>query len=345
MTGIAILSPGHPRVPGGVTDHTSRLVEHWSEGHDVVVASDTSERPDQVVAGWSAKGVTSALIQYVPFLYGRRGLSRFPERIAAACGRAGIRVTLFVHEPWVPLTRAQWLVTGPLQRIQLHRLMRHAVAAATAVPAWRELVEPKAELIYVGSTLGERPPSPGGRGAGGEVTAPVVFSPFAAGLDWKWIVAAANAIGAPRGLVVLGASESEAAAHSTVSEHMEPGWDWRGRLPAEVTLALLARARLVLSPFIDGLTGRRTSACAALSTGSRVLSSSGHLFDPFFRGAAEIADTAPGFAERATRLWATPDTPAERAQRVGWYDQHLHPRLLDARLLSIVTGASAVPAA
>jgi hypothetical protein len=39
-----------------------------------------------------------------------------------------------------------------------------------------------------------------------------------------------------------------------------------------------------------------------------------------------------------------PDTPAERSQRTAWYDQHLHPRLLDARLLAIVTGAP-VPSA
>ncbi len=315
------------------------------------VASNLRDPPNDVAEEWSANGVAAALIQYVPFLYGRRGLSRYPERIAAASRRAGIRVTVFVHEPWVPLTRPRWLVLGPLQRLQLHRLMRLVDGAATAVPAWQSLVSPRPDLIYVGSTS---PPAPflGGRGVStspltplpkgrgellDQLTAPVVFSPFAAGLNWEWIVRAVRAIGAPGGLVVLGATEEEARQHP-IGRWFEPGWDWRGRLPSAEIVPLLARARLVLAPFVDGVTGRRTSVCAALGTGARTLTSTGHLFDPFFRQGLDVAATGTEFAERAAALWAAPDPPAERARRLEWYDRFLDPRLLDARLLRLVTG-------
>ena len=144
-----------------------------------------------------------------------------------------------------------------------------------------------------------------------------------------------------RGLIVIGATEAEAAKHPTVSRFMQPGWDWRGRLPAEEVLSLLGSAPLVLAPFVDGLTGRRTSACAALSAGARVLSSSGHLFDPFFRQAAAIAVREGDFAERATKLSIDPDTPEARASRVDWYQRNLEPRMLDQRLCDVLLGKTA----
>ena len=363
VTSLGILSPALTPVPSplrergtekaerkasgssGVSDHTARLVRHWTDaGIGVSVASDPRIPADAVVDDWARQGVTATLIQYVPFLYGRRGLSPYPERIAARARARGMGVVVFVHEPWVPLTRPQWLVLGPLQRIQLHRLVRRASAAVTAVPAWQSLVRPKAQLIYVGSTLPTSPlsPLPGGRGEPpGESTlpAPVVFSPFAAGLRWNWIAEAARAVG--RGLIVIGATEAEAAKHPTVSRFMQPGWDWRGRLPAEEVLSLLGSAPLVLAPFVDGLTGRRTSACAALSAGARVLSSSGHLFDPFFRQAAAIAVREGDFAERATKLSIDPDTPEARASRVDWYQRNLEPRMLDQRLCDVLLGKTA----
>jgi hypothetical protein len=339
MTVIAILSPGHPTVPGGVTDHTGRLVRHWSQRHEVVVASDLREAPDEVVARWAARGATAALIQYVPFLYGRRGVSRYPERVAVACARAGIRVTVFVHEPWVPLTRLPWLVTGPLQRIQLHRLIRRASASATPVPAWQNLFSPPARVLYVGSNLGE-PPAQLPSSNPAPLPAPVVFSPYAAGLNWHWILAAVRAINSSPGLIVLGATEQEASTHLEVKRHVQPGWDWRGRLPGADILAFLARAPLVLAPFIDGLTGRRGSASAAFSVGTRILSSSGPLFDPFFLGHAEIATSEAEFAGHAARIWADGDSAADRARRREWHDRTIHPQLLDERLLGMLLPAA-----
>jgi hypothetical protein len=96
---------------------------------------------------------------------------------------------------------------------------------------------------------------------------------------------------------------------------------------------------LVLAPFEDGATGRRTSMLAAMSTGARVLSSTGPLFDPVFRNSPLlVAGSQAEFVELAVRTWSAGDGPVPRESRLAWYRTHLDPDALDARLLQIVTG-------
>ncbi len=336
MTRIRIVSPGFPETPGGVTDHTARLRRHWKDaGHEVQVLGTSDEAPDAVAERWREERVEAALIQYVPFLYGRRGVSRFPERIARAARQRGIRTTLFVHETWVPLTRLPWLALGPIQRRQLRRLIGVVDAAVTPVPAWAELLAHDTRVVYVGSNLGEAPP---GVTTSHPLPGPVVFSPFAAGLRWDWIVAAVDAIGADPPLVLVGADEEEAQANHVLARWHRPEWDYRGRLPAEDVLSVLARARLVLAPFVDGLTGRRTSALTAASAGVPLVSSAGHLFDPLFgTGPVPCPRTREAFVATARELWDDPDAHGDRATRLEWYREHLDPKQLDRTLLSIVT--------
>jgi len=332
---LAILSPGFPSVPGGVTDHTQRLVRSWSAaGHSVEVLGRTDADADSVTADLAGSGVTALLVQYVPFLYGRRGLSGWPERVARAARSRGIRVTLFVHEPWVPLTRLPWLVLGPLQRRQLRRLVRVADRTVTAVPAWRDLLGAAVDLVYVGSNLGSLPPT-----VPAPLSSPVVFSPTAAGFRFDWVAAAAHAIGASPGLVCIGIDASAARHHPGLAAHFDSSWDWRGRLSATDALGVMARARLVLAPFEDGATGRRTSLLAAVSSGARVLSTTGPLFDPVFReGPILLAGSQPEFRDLAVRVWKTPDHSADREARLRWHRTHMEPSDLDARLLRITRG-------
>ncbi len=335
MTMLAILSPGFPSTPGGVTDHTHRLVRHWTTaGAAVRTWGNPRAAPEALAGELATAGGTGILIQYVPFLYGRRGLSTFPERLARAARERGIRVTVFVHEPWVPPTRLPWLVLSPLQQRQLRRLAGLAHATVTAVPAWRDTLG-RSELLYVGSNLGavsaDLPRDP--------LPAPVVFSPTAAGLQFDWVAAAARAIGASPELIVVGCDAAEARRHPQLARHFDAAWDWRGRPPAPDVLRVLARARLVLAPFVDGPTGRRTSMLGALSTGARVLSSTGPLMDPLFREGLTLAGDPAEFAALARRLWQEPDTQGPDA-RMAWYRRHFDAEMLDARLLGIVGGSA-----
>lgn len=339
MSTIAIVSPGYPSASGGVRDHTARLVTHWSEaGHKVLPVGALPPSPGDLVADWKDRGVGAALLQYVPFLWGRRGLSRFPEGIARECRSAAIRLSIFVHETWVPPTRLPWRLLSPLQRRQLRRITSLCASVITAVPAWRPLLGARTELVYVGSNLGD-PPAPD---AVRPLRSPVVFSITAAGLQLDWIAAAVEALGASPGLVVLGTGAEAAQRHPEVGPWFDPAWDWRGHLPSREVLTVLQQAPLVLAPFVDGPTGRRGSLLAALSTGARVLTARGHLSDPVFdRSPVTLAATREEFVAQAVRLWRTSDQPQERARRIAWYREHFDPAALDRRLLQIVLGATA----
>ena len=328
---VAIVSPGFPDTPGGVTDHTARLVRHWrAADREPLVWPRARGDTRALAAAWRDEGAAAILIQYVPFLYGRRGLSSFPGRLARAGRAAGLRVGVFVHEPWVPRTRLPWLVLSPLQRRQLLELLAGCDLAFTPVPAWRSLLGGRAELLPVGSTLGEPPPAPGGP----PLPAPVVFSPFAAGLNWEWIVAAAEELGAAPRLSVIGATWEQARHDHVARRYADPAWEWRGRRPAAEVLDTLRRARLVLAPFSDGLTSRRTSAMAALSVGARVVSSTGPLCDERLADAGvALAADRHAFVSLARAVWQTPDQPADRAARLRWYERTLDPRRWDAYLL------------
>ncbi len=277
------------------------------------------------------------LIQYVPFLYGRRGLARTPARIARMAKSRGVRTTVFVHEPWVPPSRLPWLILSPLQRRQLLGLAAVTDAVVTPVPAWAALLGPATHVLYVGSTLGElpsddtsEPPPP----------SPVVFSPFAAGLNWDWICAAVEAIGS--GLTVVGCDRETALAHPVVGSKMSPQWEYRGRLPAPRVLATLSGSQLVLAPFVDGLTGRRTSAMAAMSVGAPLLSSRGRLFDAAFAsGPTATATSRSDFVRQAQEIWASQSADRDRDARVAWYKEHLDSSVLDRRLLEIMMGEPA----
>ena len=282
---------------------------------------------DDVVTRWAGLGIRSALIQYVPFLYAGRGLSRFPEALARAARAEGIRVTVFVHEPWVPPTRPLWKILSPLQRRQLLRLVKHVDRVVTPVPTWAELLG-GAEILHVGSTLGD-PPDPLPPAA----RHPVVFSPFAAGLHWAWITAAVESIRATPPLVVIGADANAFRAHRGVGRWWNAGWSFRGRLPASDALGEIAAGRVALAPFEDGMTGRRTSALALASTGIRVLGSTGHLHDPFFDPLVETTDTRDAFAAAAAQA---DDGADARARRREWYRSHLDPAELDRRLAHIM---------
>jgi hypothetical protein len=311
-------------------------MHHWrNDGRVVQVQGSLGEEPVAVVQRWHGDGVTAVLLQYVPFLYGRRGLSLFPGALARAAKSRGMRVTVYVHEPWVPPTRLPWLVLSPLQRGQLRRLLKVADRVVTAVPAWVDLLRHDAQLVRVGSTLGEPPaldppedPLP----------SPVVFSPFAAGLLWRPIMAAVDQIDADPPLIVIGADHESVRRHHMVGRWYRRNWDCRGRLEPDQVLSLLSRARVVLAPFGDGLTGRRTSAMASLSTGTKLVSSVGPLSDPLFEGSpVAIADGERDFVRLAAEAWNSGEHAAERGARRAWYQSNLDPRDLDRALLRVVS--------
>ncbi len=334
---LGILCPGYGHARGGVIDHTRRIARSWSKrGPQVLVADDLRVDPRALAARWHEEAVTAVLIQYVPFLYGRRGLSRFPLQLTRSLRQLGVRTVVFAHESWVPPSRLPWLLLSPLQRNQLRAIAGNVDVVVTPVPEWRSEIGGNAVTMYVGSNLGVPPES-----ARHEMEpSPVVFSPFASGLRWDWIAAAVQAIDADPPLTLIGADASSGRVHAAVGKFHDSRWRYLGRLDAPEVLARLMCAPVVLAPYIDGITGRRTTVMGALSVGTPVITSAGRLFDSFFdRPPVRTATSKGEFVELAARIFRQQIHDTPRRQPPDWYRTELDPDVLDEKLLKVMLGS------
>ena len=337
---LAVYCPWLPPIRGGLPDHTLVLARALAaRGVDVVVLGRWGDPallapiPCRVgvthwpgrtglVAACRATGAQSLLIQYVPFLFARRGLAPYLIPTAVALRKARIRLGVFVHEPWVPPTRLVWRFTGPLMRQQLLALVRRADVVFGAVPKFLDLVRPAVrpgvpvELVSVGATLPVTAHDHGeARAALGIAPGDVVvavFSPGAVGALPSWIERAAQALDGAPGVqwLIFGHASDHLPASFPPAARVRR----LGVLDAPDASRALRAADLALAPFVDGLTLRRSSALAALAHGLPLVSSRGPLFDPFAGEAALCLESADAFAEAVRDLVADRDARAALAR-------------------------------
>lgn len=119
-----------------------------------------------------------------------------------------------------------------------------------------------------------------------------------------------------------------------------------GRTPPERTATVLAACDLMLQPFPDGVTTRRTSVMASLRNGRAVLTTAGHLTEPVWQETGAVAMTAAdeggAFVEAARRLLgdaAARTAVAARGERV------YRERFALEHTIAALRGTSAVTAA
>ncbi len=338
---IGLYSPDVPPVPGGVADHTLALA--WAlarAGSPPVVfarrgdaerfapvACTTGVGTGDLAAAVLRAGVRALILQYTPFLYARRGVAPAVVRAARTVADAGVRLALFVHEPFVPFTRLPWLVTGLPQRWQLRQLVRRAAWVYAGVPRFAEQAGRHARngtvvrVVPVGATLAvstaSRSEARAALGLTADDVAVGVFSPGASGFLAGWIAAAAGRL----------------ASHPRVrwirfghgSDRPWDGWPAGGRTitlgeaPAEVVARTMRALDLIAAPYVDGLTLRRSSAMLALATGIATVSSTGSLFDPTAGALAACEPTAGAFAARLAGLVDDAPGRAALAARAGGY--------------------------
>jgi hypothetical protein len=265
----------------------------------------------------------SLLVQYVPFLYARFGLA--PQLVVALRGlrRDGVRLGVFVHEPYVPFTRLPWWITGVPMRWQFRAVVRTAHVVYAATPAFLDLARKAAgpgALLTTAPTGSNIPVVPTSRpaaraalGLGAADVAVGVFSPRAAGLRASWLAAAAALpAGAAVRWVFFGAgSNTPPDGFPSLPGTLCLGW-----LTPERASEVFAALDVAVAPFEDGLTMRRSSAMAALAHGVPLVSSRGPLSDAALADAAICAAGASEFADALLRL-ATGRGLRERQGRRG----------------------------
>lgn len=334
----AILTGEYPPQPGGVADYTAQVAAGLAAAGDAVTV---------YAPPCAAAPATGVEVVRLPDHFGPRGLVALdralartrPDRVllqytAQVFGMKGLNLPFAawlaarVRRPWVMFhevrveTRPRWpdLVLGPTTAVTARLIASAAGRVFVSIPAWGEVLRrlapraPRAEWLPVPSNLptaatAERP-------AGGTVVGHFgTFGPAVTGLLEPALVRLLAA-GGDRSVALLGRGGGEfrdrfADRHPALRDRLTAP----GELPPAAVAARLRGCDVLVQPFVDGISTRRTSAMAGLANGVPVVTNLGPLSEPVWTGLGCVA-LAP--APDPTGLAATAEavlalTAADRA--------------------------------
>jgi hypothetical protein len=333
MPPLHLITCEYPPLMGGVSEHSRVLAQTAAAaGYEVQVWTGASGaasngirvRPD--LGDFSAAALERAdaalnacaaprrlIVQWVPHGYGRRGLNVPFSRWLRRRSRAGDRIDLIVHEPFVDLFGSSWRqpVMGLVQRYMTWTLVRAADRVWLTIPGW----EPRLRIAW----RADRPapqtlPVPG--------TIPVVEAPAEVGrlrqtlLDGRSglvgyfgtgssyvagalkTAVAALAEQRPDTAVVCFGRGSDRLADSL--RGAAPGSPVRvtgtGAIALDRISLHLQACDVLLQPYPDGVSGRRTTTVSALEHAVPIATTIGALSEPFWnetRAIEGVAATSP----------------------------------------------------
>jgi len=359
---IGLYCPDVPPVRGGVSDHTLALARALEAGGapPVVLANRgdpqlfapltciTGLRPGDIAAAAAANGVTHLVLQYVPFLFARRGVSPALVRGIHRIHAAGLPLCVIVHEAFVPFTRIPWLVTGVPQRLQYRYLLQRATQVYAPLPRYTEIARhyagtnSRVAMAPIGATIPvsrlSRKAARARLGLTDDRIAIGIFSPAASGFAHEWIAAAAARL--------AGHTRITWVCFGFGSERALPGYPAGanvmtvGETTAEAVSDTMRALDIAAAPYTDGLTMRRSGAMLALAHGVPVVSSEGHLFDAGLRALAACEPDAASFAERLGQLADEPALRETWAGRTAGYAELASIESLARRMIRDLEGRS-----
>jgi glycosyltransferase involved in cell wall biosynthesis len=346
---IGLLYADRPGETDAIRDTTERLIE--ALGRDAALYLWSPSGIQRVAPGSPRLGeLDDVVLQYSPFSFGRGGIA---PALLRDVGRLkvdghGPKLTVVVHEPCVPMNDGRTTVMGLGQRAQLRSVIALADRVLVSTTAWipylgRQGRRRLAGDLPSGSTLPDgratRDRSRRHLGCG-----PVTFTIALYGTDHpsRLLGHAARAVNrlADMGhdviLLNLGRNAPELPELSSTVRELRPG-----PLPAEQVAELLAAADVLLAPFVDGVTTRRTTVAAALQQAVPVIGLDGPLTDETTRRAGPaielLALTSPErFADGVSRILAMGDLRQRSQAARQWYEEQLDWPVLAARLRAAI---------
>jgi glycosyltransferase involved in cell wall biosynthesis len=357
MTPWHIITSEYPPDVGGVSDYTRQVAEGLARMGDEVhvwcpraaecappvgpyvhpelgsIRPRDLRRLDERLDSFPAP--RRLLVQWVPHGFGYHSMNvRFCLWLAKRAW-AGDEVELMVHEPYLEFRR------GPLRHALMacvHRAMTIVLLSAArkvwiSIPAWERMLRPYA----LGRDVPMRwLPVPGCVRDAHAASAAAIWLKYVAGgqhlighfgsygpavttLLFTHVPPIMDSAFKPS-LLLLGAG-SEECREALVTRH--PAWATRvhaaGYVASSDLAAHIAACDLFVQPYPDGVTSRRTSVMACLSSGRPVVTTIGHLSEPLWAetGAVAIADVtdSTAFAAAAVGLLANADARAALAAR------------------------------
>lgn len=266
------------------------------------------------------------IVQYNPFGFGPRGWCPALPRVLAALRREqGVRIAIYFHETHVPPWPVKFMVMLSWQYPIFARLAAMADRTFVSTERWTRQVrrwraETSCHPIPVGSNLPRCPLSKTtARTQLGLPATPVlgIFGNAHPSRLIDWIAKAAAAAGrvSPEAMLLYvgrdGAQISDACRESGLR------FEDHGALPDEEAAIRLRAMDVLLSPFVDGISTRRSSVIAGLQHDLPVLTTSSSWSDPLMVNhplvlCSQVAAGPEAFAELAAR-WAVGKTPMQEA--------------------------------
>jgi glycosyltransferase involved in cell wall biosynthesis len=317
----------YPPIDGGVSAFTAEIARGLAgAGREIVVwtpEAGGNRTGDAVVRrlpeGWTAHGFRMAdagldsdrrprilFVQWVPHAFGRRSLNLAFCRWARRRARRGDRLVVMIHEPFLPFAGGiRQHVAAALHRVMLHQLLSRAERVWLSIPAWFSRI---AAFVPAGVCADWLPvPSSIAVAQNDQaVTAlrarlaedrEVVIGHFGTfSVESRRLLDAIlpgvlDALPNAR-IVLIGRGGTEyapalARRRPTPSTRIHA----TGALPAGELSVHLQACDLLVQPYADGASARRTTLMAALAHGRPVVTTTGELSEPWWRecGAVEVA--------------------------------------------------------
>jgi glycosyltransferase involved in cell wall biosynthesis len=323
----------YPPQVGGVGDYTAKLagalarrgsaVHVWSPAvRDAVCGGVTVHalpdrfggRSRQTLAAAFASRPGRVIIQYVPNAFGRRGANLpFCRWVARLRGR-DVDVRVMFHEPYFYFTAARPLanVLAVAQRAMAALLLRGGGVTYVSTDSWIGYLRRYApadtswSVLPIPATAEGDPPGDAierwRRSAGGgpivghfgsygddvaQELAPVLIALLSADEAVRVLLVGRNS-GAFADKLLKGRPECAGRVHAS------------GVLPQLDVVAALKACAVLVQPFPDGVTTRRTSVMAGLAAGVATVTTSGRLTERVWRD-SDAAVLVPAGSVEATR--------------------------------------------
>jgi hypothetical protein len=363
-----LITPEFPPLLGGVSNHSRVLAEmavqhgfdvhvwgpagsgpmHGVEVHDTlgVFAREDFDRTDALLDRHAAP--RRIVLQWVPHGYGRRGMNLTFARWIEKRARGGDVLDVIVHEPFVDYFGASLMqpVRAIVQRRMARRVLRPARRVWMSIPGW----QPRLSTTLIGSTSAPRVlPVPGTipvhhdpaaierlrAEVGGDAACVVGY--FGAGGDYaehalRITLAALGRERRRAAVLCIGRGSEEVAARLRATV---PGYDAPVRGTGAISEPVLSQhlqvCDVLLQPYEDGVSGRRTTTISALEHGIPVATTFGKLSEPYWKETPAVETVPAGELQRLpaavdTILASSRNTAARQAAR----------RLYDARFTPAV---------
>lgn len=303
------------------------------------------------------------LVQWVPHGYGCRSMNLpFCAWLWWRARVRGDRVDIMVHEPYLAFWEHRWrhAAVALVHRLMTALLLNASRCVWTAIPLWEARWRPYAfgrrvrfAWLPVPSSLSRCRPG-GGDTAGVRARyagrdRPLVghfgtYGPAVAALLMDLVPAVLDSRAQPALLLVGAGSEEFRRRLAALRPDLGPRAHATGRLPPGDVAAHLAACDLLVQPYPDGISSRRTSAMAGLSLGRPMVTTRGPLTERLWTdsGAVQLADVADP-ARFVAHAEALLNDPAAR-QRLGDKARALYEERFDIRhTVAALRASSGVP--